>query len=567
MGGECYALSSDLVDYVATSSSVLNHLTGAEDKKVAKWMRIHPNATTINWVTERCWIYDHPKAGTTYAHGFLFPDEVSRVRAEGRRGLTAAELETRGNEWAQTYSTVIKWKQRYVAPRSQMTMEEEVEALVEGGGKFSRSDWKVPQEPAKLIPIDKVVFEADDARLPRPSQPSFTSKGTTPPVSDHGSFTPAVSDHYQESPLKFGRPPSELLASLPAYEDMPDSEFKQAIARSTDQITNSEPFKAQASSTDSLVTPGGTTRTIGKGKLNLVELPDTPQQPRLISPPTLRYDPDDLRLRELRYEGRRHGGTVVVHYLKRSEWFLETELVLLGKARTWDSGLEALAFGVYEGTETTKKPTSIELSREPGTGTGLETVEGGGVMFGGARMYGSPLIDKDGTIKEGEVAKAQDQPLNDITKTVAGGAGWVRGKPRLRVSDPEHGPDFGQPIDEPAPKTHDNTPISQPEEPISNYHEPDSKSDEVSSEMVEISPELEQVPPILEEFQLGQTKDVSVADESVELGAAVTPNHVTDESGMSAAEIMAVHRQLRLPEDQTTGGSRLRVKHDVKDSA
>lgn len=34
--------------------------------------------------------------------------------------------------------------------------------------------------------------------------------------------------------------------------------------------------------------------------------------------------------RKMRYAGKRVGGTVVVHYIKRNEWFLEAALALLG---------------------------------------------------------------------------------------------------------------------------------------------------------------------------------------------------------------------------------------------
>lgn len=77
MAGEVYALSSDLVTYISTYTPLLSYLTGPEDKRVSKWIRMHPSYASINLISERCWIYDHPKAGTTYSHGFLFPDEVS----------------------------------------------------------------------------------------------------------------------------------------------------------------------------------------------------------------------------------------------------------------------------------------------------------------------------------------------------------------------------------------------------------------------------------------------------------------------------------------------------------
>jgi hypothetical protein len=166
MGGECYALSSDLVNYVATHLPLEPYTTGAEDKRVAKWMRMHPNASSINWVTERCYVYDHPKAGTTYSHGFLFPDEVERVRAEGKTGISVAEKQRRGGELADAWSTVTKWKAKYVKPKNEMTMEEEVEALVEGGGRWTALDgWTNKISSSEVVKWESVVFEAQDERI------------------------------------------------------------------------------------------------------------------------------------------------------------------------------------------------------------------------------------------------------------------------------------------------------------------------------------------------------------------------------------------------------------------
>jgi hypothetical protein len=64
MAGEAYALSFDLVQYVGASPALSSMTRGKEDKLVARWMRMHPAREQIVWVAERCWIYDHPKAGT-----------------------------------------------------------------------------------------------------------------------------------------------------------------------------------------------------------------------------------------------------------------------------------------------------------------------------------------------------------------------------------------------------------------------------------------------------------------------------------------------------------------------
>ena len=64
MAGELYALSWALVDWVASDEKVAEMKKGAEDKQTSKWMREHSRAKEIRWVSERCWIYDHPRAGT-----------------------------------------------------------------------------------------------------------------------------------------------------------------------------------------------------------------------------------------------------------------------------------------------------------------------------------------------------------------------------------------------------------------------------------------------------------------------------------------------------------------------
>lgn len=65
MAGEAYALSFDLAQYIATSPAVRSiGVRGKEDQLVARWMRAHPGRESIVWVTEQCWMYDHPQAGS-----------------------------------------------------------------------------------------------------------------------------------------------------------------------------------------------------------------------------------------------------------------------------------------------------------------------------------------------------------------------------------------------------------------------------------------------------------------------------------------------------------------------
>ena len=61
MSGGGYAMSFDLVQYIASSTYAAGHIKGNEDQVVGDWIRAHPEAEKIVWVVERCWIYDHPR--------------------------------------------------------------------------------------------------------------------------------------------------------------------------------------------------------------------------------------------------------------------------------------------------------------------------------------------------------------------------------------------------------------------------------------------------------------------------------------------------------------------------
>ncbi|KAJ7492643.1 glycosyltransferase family 31 protein [Mycena latifolia] len=141
MAGELYALSWSLVDWVAKDTAVKGLTKGAEDKQTAKWMKLHPQAQEVRWVSERCWIYNHPKSGTVYTHGFLFPSEVTRVKNslvpypdKALQDVLNSSLTPGGiptpSDWA--YSSVSTFGVRYVPPIPDLTIPQSVEALVEG---------------------------------------------------------------------------------------------------------------------------------------------------------------------------------------------------------------------------------------------------------------------------------------------------------------------------------------------------------------------------------------------------------------------------------------------------
>lgn len=143
MAGELYALSWALVDWAAKDEGVRKMTKGAEDKQTARWMREHPRRDEIRWTNERCWIYDHPRGGTVYAHGYLFPSEVTRVKQQiwGTYGEDLQKVFkaltwniTNGiptpAEWA--HSSVSTFRTRYTPPLSNLSIPQSVEALVEG---------------------------------------------------------------------------------------------------------------------------------------------------------------------------------------------------------------------------------------------------------------------------------------------------------------------------------------------------------------------------------------------------------------------------------------------------
>ncbi|KZS96018.1 hypothetical protein SISNIDRAFT_407753 [Sistotremastrum niveocremeum HHB9708] len=152
MAGELYALSWSLVDWLSNDATVKGMTRGAEDKQVAKWMRLHPRANEVRWASERCWIYDHPRAATVYSHGFLFPSEVTRVRRNIKSllqsilydaaytvsntfsNLHAVTLPDANMASSQSfsYSTVSAFRTRYSPPLPNLTPLQSVEALVEG---------------------------------------------------------------------------------------------------------------------------------------------------------------------------------------------------------------------------------------------------------------------------------------------------------------------------------------------------------------------------------------------------------------------------------------------------
>ncbi|KAH6917408.1 glycosyltransferase family 31 protein [Coprinopsis sp. MPI-PUGE-AT-0042] len=189
MAGELYAFTWNLVDWIGKDPKVKTLTIGAEDQRAADWMRVHPRADLVRWSSERCWIYDHPRSLGIYAHGFLFPSEVSRVKKEMASYLEAAKrawsLNSRSGhphapgesinstvnlkenmaelvklygppKQVSSYSTTSRFHTRYQPPVSKLSPRQSVEALVEGSAMS-----KLPKE--RPIPEGKRIVTPQQA--------------------------------------------------------------------------------------------------------------------------------------------------------------------------------------------------------------------------------------------------------------------------------------------------------------------------------------------------------------------------------------------------------------------
>lgn len=225
MAGETYGLSWALTRWVASEPSIRSMVRGAEDKQTAKWMQKHPRAREIRWASERCWIYDHPRAGTVYSHGFLFPSEASRVR-----------------------HSILSF----------------------------------------LRPITSIFGTADVANgiSPRPTM-TYISPSTN-----------------SNDSIIYTLPPQQNSTS-PSYANSSVSQFGKRYKFPLANLTPQQSIEALVEGSHmSKLTPDG---------------PETATQAWT-----------QRETHSQRYEGKRVGGTMIVHFIKRNEWFLETAMALLG---------------------------------------------------------------------------------------------------------------------------------------------------------------------------------------------------------------------------------------------
>ncbi|GAA6004618.1 hypothetical protein JCM10207_000957 [Rhodosporidiobolus poonsookiae] len=462
MAGEVYALSADLVEYLATYPRPKSYTIGKEDQRVANWMRAHPKASSIHWITERCNIYDHPKAGTTYSRGFTFPDHIEEVRVEGRRGISEDERVRRGGELWQSYSTVSKWKKPYSVPAAGLSIEEQVEALVEGGGRWAHQGWRSDNgRGPEAVKLERVVFDQADQRIVDPlledaglaDQPDSTRTGAKPGVPDRSVNIPTARttrfgkdlfrdpegveavNHLRKranvqkgptrGPLGEGEYEIHNLVRGP-FEDELKPEHMAVPGNSTGPASNSSSSSSSSPpSTDEPATeqpPAYVNEPTAQIRIGQHAYAIPAYNERFVPAPTLRYDPASLSLRQQRMLGQQHGGTVAVHYLKRNEWFFETALALLGREKMWDSGVDAPAYPLSPySTNSLLEPYAehpLAVSTAPlaaahhqPAANAAGAVEAYPALWGGPRMYGSPIVLDDGMIVEGRRAEANREVL------------------------------------------------------------------------------------------------------------------------------------------------------------
>jgi hypothetical protein len=109
-----------------------------------------------------------------YSHGYLFPSTVNTIRHENISELPVRELALRGGKaWASSYSSVSKFGARYSPPASDLTVAQEVEALIEGSEMsllMRRPDTSSTDRSKKPGPVDRHIVEDVYAHRPTRSQ-------------------------------------------------------------------------------------------------------------------------------------------------------------------------------------------------------------------------------------------------------------------------------------------------------------------------------------------------------------------------------------------------------------
>lgn len=186
----------------------------------------------------------------------------------------------------------------------------------------------------------------------------------------------------------------------------------------------------------------GNQAQVNPPRQHFAQLPDNlPAYERLVPPPTMRFDSTMMDLRNHRMLGRPYGGTVVVHFLKRHEWFFETSLALLGRHMTWDAGSLPFSTAALSHSGTQAPPLGDASADQAWNGRGKVKWLDTAAQWGTPRKYGSPIVRDNGYIaegREGPFERAIKLPVDEPPTRSKGGGVWgrLRGKPKLRLADP-----------------------------------------------------------------------------------------------------------------------------------
>lgn len=268
-------------------------------------------------------------------------------------------------------------------------------------------------------------------------------------------------------------------------------------------------------------------------------LPDAPVNPdvvrqKAVPAPSPRFDASSLSVRDRRFLGFPHGGTVVVHYLKRNEWFLETALALLGRSRMWDTGLEAPAYRAYVPPAPPGKPAppelpqdaagqgkNVQLSPVPTWNTRDGEIEVMSPYWGGARMYGSPLIRDNGFISLGRTV-----PWDALQKSEEARYGRLKSSPRQGYADLPSSKDDSQTL---ATDSKVKGETSAPKEPSTSADVSSSATHQHSGSS---SSSLTQHSE--EQLQPSHTSSASLAELQTDISSTSSPREAEQHPGSNA---------------------------------
>ncbi|KIO25806.1 hypothetical protein M407DRAFT_24861 [Tulasnella calospora MUT 4182] len=378
MAGELYALSSALVSYIATTPRLLTMTRGAEDKQTSKWIKLHPQADQVRWRSEHCWIYDHPRAGTVYSHGFLFPSEAERVSKQVDR---AKEIIKNTTSTKISSSSLTSEVASLLSDPGLVALSTSTSSAT-STGKDDTSTIQVPGNTGAWTwdPDRWQPGPPSPAATPLPPSSPFLSRST---VSDFGNrYTFPMSNlsiPMQVEALIEGSPISRLRTRFPLHDNATSSsaligeepKWDEALKAWDERETYEQRYALSTLRARGVRDPSAPIKPPSvEEEEEEPENSDTPASMRLFGP-----------------RGIGLGGTVVVHFIKRNEWFLEAAMAMLGPS--WNGDEERINPG------------------EPKSGEGPKTVISKTQSFKKKRQE-EPVAEDDGAPEDDAIPLEDD---------------------------------------------------------------------------------------------------------------------------------------------------------------